>query len=245
MKQVPLAAKIRQERGSARMRRLRSKGLVPAEIYGHKEANRSIEIPAKELSKILATAQGENIFFNLNVEGAKEGNPVLAVLKEIQYHKLDHSLLHADFHTVKLNEKIRLRIPIRVVNADTCEGVKEGGVLQTFLRSLEIFCLPAEVPEGVQVDAQHLKIGDNVHVSDLKIPGDVKILQDPGEVVVSVAAQAAEEVKAEVAPAAGAAGEPEVLSAKKKEEGGAEAVPAAGKEGAKAEAKADAKPEKK
>jgi len=241
MKQVPLSAKVREVRGSSRSRRLRNQGFVPAEVYGHKDANQSIQVPEKELSKILQTSKGENIFFSLSVEGAK-GEPFLAVLKEVQYHKLDHTLLHADFHKVKMNERIRIRIPIRVLNADLCDGVKTGGVLQTFLRALEVQCLPTQIPDAITVDALNLKVGDSVHVSDLKLPEGVKAVTGSGNVVVSVAAQMAEEVKAEVAAvpgAAPAAGEPEVLTAKKKEEGAAEAGKAGDAKAA--PAKADAK----
>jgi large subunit ribosomal protein L25 len=237
MKQVPLAAKVRTIRGSSRTRRLRATGFVPAEIYGHKEANQSIEVSEKELGKILASSRGENIFFALNIEGI-QGEPVVAVIKEIQYHKVNNSLMHADFHKVKMNEKIRIKIPIRVDNADTCEGVKLGGTLQSFMRALEVQCLPTQIPEAIHVDALHLNIGHSIHVSDLKLPEGVKAVQSGGSVILSIAAQMAEEVKAEVvaapvegAAAAGAPGEPEVITAKKKEEG--EAAPA-GKGDAKA-----------
>ena len=249
MKQVPLAAKIRTIRGSSRTRRLRATGFVPAEVYGHKEPNQSIEVPEKDLSKILMTAKGENLFFALDIQGAKAGEPVLAVIKEIQYHKLNNRILHADFHKVKMNEKIRIRIPVRVQNADTCEGVKAGGTLQSFLRSVEVQCLPAQIPDSIQVDALHLAVGDSVHVSDLKLPEGVKAVTPGDSVVVSVAQQMAEEVKAAApvegaaaAPAAGA--EPEVLTAKKKEEGEAGAKAEGGK-AAPAAGKAEAKPAEK
>lgn len=247
MKQVPLQAKVRTSRGSSRSRRLRSSGFIPAEVYGHKEPNQSIEVPEKELSKILGSAKGENLFFALAIEGAKSGEPLLAVIKEVQYHKISHSLLHADFHKVKMNEKIRIKIPIRVLNADLCDGVKSGGVLQVFMRSLEVQCLPTQIPEAIQVEALNLKVGDSVHVSDLKLPEGVKAIQGAGNVVMSVAAQMAEEVKAEVAPVEGAAvaGEPEVLSAKKKEEGEAEAGKAAPGGKAAPAGKAEAKPAEK
>lgn len=237
MKQVPLTAKIRTSRGSSRTRRLRAGGLVPAEVYGHKEPNQSIEVNEKELSQILASAKGDNIFFALNIEGAKSSEPVLAVIKEIQYHKINSRVLHADFHKVKMNEKIRIKIPIRIQNADTCEGVKEGGVLQSFLRSVEVQCLPTQIPDAIPVDAAHLAVGHSVHVSDLKMPEGVKAVTPSGNVVLSVAKQMAEEVKAVVAPVEGAApvagapgaAEPEVITAKKKEEGEAGAKPEAGK----------------
>jgi large subunit ribosomal protein L25 len=250
MKQVPLAAKIRTVRGSSRTRRLRSSGFVPAEVYGHKETNQSIEVPEKELTKILSSAKGDNIFFALDIEGAKAGEPLLAVIKEVQVHKLNNSILHADFHKVNMKEKIRIKVPIRVLNGDICEGVKVGGVLQLFMRTLEVQCLPAQIPDAVQVDALHLAVGHSVHVSDLKLPEGVKAVQASNSVVVSVAQQMAEEVKAApaegAAPVEGAAAstEPEVLTAKKKEEAAAaDGKAPAGKADAKAApaAKADKK----
>ena len=226
MKQVPLTAKVRTTKGSSVARRSRAQGVVPAEIYGHKSENQSIEVSEKEFVKIISSAKGENIFFALNIEGAKTAGPVLAVVKEIQYDKVSNSVLHADFHQVNMKEKIRIKVPVRVLNTDTCEGVKEGGVLQLAMRTVEVQCFPTEVPESIQVDAAHLGIGSAVHVSDLKLPEGVRAVQSAGSVVVSVAQQMAEEVKAaptaEAAAAAaapGAAAEPEVLTAKKKEEG--------------------------
>ncbi len=237
MKQVPLNAKIRTDRGSSRARRLRSSGFVPAEVYGRNETNQSIEVSEKELGKILSSTEGENIFFELKIDGSK-GSPVLAVLKEVQYHKVNSSLVHADFHQVKMDQKIRIKIPIHVLNADKCEGVKVGGVLQTLLRALEVQCLPTQIPDAIEVDSTPLAVGHSLHVSDLKLPEGVRPLQSPGVVVISVAAQMAEEVKAEATPtvegaaaAATAPGtEPEVITAKKKEEGeAAEKAPAADK----------------
>jgi large subunit ribosomal protein L25 len=254
MKQVPLAAKIRAKKGSSHSRRMRQKGLIPAEVYGHKEPNQSIEIPAKEFSTILASAKGENIFFNLTIEGGK-GGPVLAVIKEIQYNKVNESILHADFHKIKMDEKIRIKVPIHVLNADTCEGVKIGGVLQTFIRALDVQCLPTQIPDAITVDALNMKIGDSVHVSELKLPEGVKTIQFGDKVVISIGAQMAEEVKPEVAAEVAApgtevaAGEPEVIGAKKEEgaeEGKADAKAPAGKADAKAPAgKGEAKPAEK
>ncbi|HVM32887.1 MAG TPA: 50S ribosomal protein L25 [bacterium] len=236
MKQVSIAAKIRTARGSAQTRRLRAEGLVPAELYGHKETNQSIAVNGKDLNKILAASRGENVFFVLNVDGAK-GEAPLAIIKELQYDKIKSSIIHADFHKVNMNEKIRIKVPVKIVNGDIADGVKEGGTLQIFMRTLEVYCLPNQTPESIQVDVLSLKVGEVIHISDLKLPEGVKATQDGVSVIVSVAAQAAEEVKAEAAPGAAVAGapaaagaaEPEVITAKKKEEGAADAkAPAAG-----------------
>jgi large subunit ribosomal protein L25 len=178
----------------------------------------------KDLNKILASSRGENIFFALNLDG--QSGETLAIIKEIQYDKIKSSIIHADFHKVKMDEKIRIKVPIKIVNGDLAEGVKEGGTLQTFMRTLEVYCLPTQIPEAIQVDVIALKVGEAIHVSDLKLSGDVRPTQDGASVIVSVAAQQAEEVKAEVAAVPGAAAavpgapaaEPEVITAKKKDE---------------------------
>ena len=183
---------------------MRSTGVVPAEIYGHKETNQSVEVNGKELAKILQTTRGENIFFALKVDG-QAGEPVLAVIKEIQFDKTSGSILHADFHKVKMDEKIRIKVPLRIVNAVECAGVKAAGTLQIALRSLEVQCLPAQIPEHIDVDVINLAINQSLHVSDLKLPEGLKSTQSMGSVVASVAEQMAEEVKAVVAPVEGAA----------------------------------------
>jgi len=237
MKQVELTAKIREERGTTRTRALRTQGWVPAELYGRKEENKSLSVPQKDLTRALQSSGGESLFFNL-VIGADA--PVLAVLREVQYHRVDHSIQHADFQKVRLDEKVRVKVPVRPKNADVCEGVKAGGTLQLFKRSIEVFCLPGQIPQAIEVDITALQIAQSLHVADLKLPEGIQVLDSPKTAVLSIAAPMAEEVaptpvagavpaegEAAAAPAEGAAaGEPEVITAKKKEgeEGAAEAA---------------------
>jgi large subunit ribosomal protein L25 len=233
MKQLPLSVKARpaEQQGSANANRLRKSGFVPAEVYGHGEGNLSVALPGKDFTKMLSSLKGENVLFALQVEGSNTS--VLALVKEIQFGRMDHTIQHVDFLKVKMDEKIRVRVPIRLLNAALCEGVKEGGSVQHMLRSVEVQCLPNQVPDHLDVDAAPMVIGASIHVSDLKTSEGVKFITDSKTVVLTVAAPVAEEKVAEavagVVPAAGAApagaAEPEVLTAKKKEEG---AAPAAG-----------------
>ncbi len=246
MKRLSLSVQSRSkpQQGSAQSRRLRRSGFVPAEIYGHADSNLSVSLPAKEFGQLLSSMKGENAFFALRVEGVAE--PLVTMVKEIQYAPMDHSIIHVDFIKVKMNEKIRVRVPVRILNADICVGVKAMGTLQHFLRNIEVQCLPDQVPEHLDVDAASLDIGASVHVSDMKIPEHVRITTDPKTVVVMVAQQTAEEKVAEVAavaaPVEGAAApgaEPEVLTTKKKEEG--EAAEKKGGDAKKPAEKADKK----
>jgi large subunit ribosomal protein L25 len=228
MKQLALTVKPRpaSQQGSANSRRLRNSGLVPAEVYGHGDGNLSVALPGKEFAKMLSTLKGENVLFSLQVEGGASN--VLVLVKEIQFGRMDHSIKHVDFLKIKMDEKIRVRVPVRVLNIDKCEGVKEGGNVQHLLRTLDVQCLPGLVPDHLDVDVAALVIGASVHASDLKVPEGVKIITDSTTVVVMVSAPVAEEKVAEavagavpVAGAAAAATEPEVLTAKKKEEAAA------------------------
>lgn len=232
MKQLSLTVQTRpvEKQGSANSRRMRAAGLVPAEIYGRGSKNLSVTLPGKEFAKMLSSLKGENVLFSLQVEGGPSN--VLALVKEIQFGRMDHSVSHVDFVTVKMDEKIRVRIQVRVLNADKCAGFKEGGSVQHMLRTLEVQCLPNAVPDHLEVDVTPLIIGASVHVSDLKVPEGVKVVTDPKTVVVMIAAPVAEEkapdatagTAAAGAAATGAATEPEVLTAKKKDEAAAPAA---------------------
>lgn len=124
-------------------------------------------------------------------------------------------MLHVDFQVIQKDEKIRLSVPLHFKGAETCEGVKLGGVFEALLRSVEVYCFPDRIPEALEVDVQHLAINQSVHVRDLAAPEGVQILNDPESVVALVAPPTKEE---EVQPAPAQAAEPEVLTAKKKEE---------------------------
>jgi large subunit ribosomal protein L25 len=100
--------------------------------------------------------------------------------------------LHADLYEVRMDETITVSIPVRIVGK--AAGVEEGGILDHSLRELEIECLPGSIPDGVEVDVSALTIGDSIHVSDLKLPEGVKVLEDAGTPVVAVTTPAAEEV---------------------------------------------------
>ncbi len=245
MKQLPLAVQARpaEKKGTSNSRRMRRQGLVPAEIYGPDQSNLSVTLQEKEFTRLIASLKGESVLFSLQVENGP-AEPILAMVKEIQYGRMDHSIQHCDFLKVKMDQKIRVRVPLRVINVDQCVGVKANGNLQHFLRAIELYCLPTQVPVALEVDAAPLEIGASLHVSDLKVPEGVKIVTPSMTVVVMVAEQAAEEKVAEVvaataegaAPVAGgtdaagaAAGEPEVITAKKKDGEAAAPAPAAGK----------------
>lgn len=209
-----LSAQPREERGKNAMRRLRSEGLVPAVLYGHRDETRTLTLRAQELDKLLASISVENTIIDLTIDG---GRPVQTLVREVQRHPAKRVVQHIDFLLIHAGEKISLEIPVRLHGSPI--GVRDnGGILQEVLREIHVECLPRDIPEAIDIEIGDLDIGGAVHVRDVSIP-NVKILNDEDLVIASVmpptvAALPEDEGGEE------AAGEPEVIG--RAEEEGAE-----------------------
>src|SRR5690606_2337303 len=211
---VSLTAVAREERGKNAMRKLRTEGLAPAILYGRGDETRALLLKAQELEKLLATISVENTIIDLAIDG---GRATPTLIREVQHHPAKKVVLHVDFLQIHAGEKIHLEVPIRLHGSPV--GVRDnGGVLQEVLRELHVECLPRDIPEAVDLEIGHLDIGDSVHVKDISIP-NVKILNDPDLVVVTVLAPTVSALPEEEAEAAEEAGEvePEVIRRREEE----------------------------
>ncbi len=208
---ISLEAKPRNERGKNASRRQRAQGLVPITVYGGGKETASASVVKRELAALLR-AHGRNVIFTLNVDGAT--TPVK--IADAQFDPVKGSLIHMDLMRISLTEKSKFEVPIRI--AGEADGVKNlGGVLEVVTHSLEVRCLPGDLPSVVEVDVTPLGIGDNFKVGDLKLDSRIEILDDPETVIATVVPPRAEEPAPEVAPEAAAA-EPEVIKKGKAEE---------------------------
>ena len=228
-----LTAQRRPLKGGRPVTQLRREGLVPGIVYGKGTESLPVAVQQRELVKLLHSRAGEHSLVTLRLEDTTSWEkPVL--VKEIQHDPVDGHILHVDFQTIVLTERLRVRVPL-ILKGEAVGVKQDGGILEHFLREVEVECLPTEMPASVEFDVSALKIGDAVHVRDLALPKNAKIVSDPEGVIASV--QKPKEEKPE--EAAAAVTEPEVLR-EKKEEG----EPAAAEEskGEKPEAK---KPEPK
>jgi large subunit ribosomal protein L25 len=222
----------RSKRGKNEARRLRATGKIPAVVYGGKDGGKAIAVDPKVLARILRTKQGANTLISLNVPGAGDAR---VLVREYQLDPVTHELLHADFYRVAMDKLIR--IPVTVVAQGEPKGVKQqGGVLDIVHRQIEIECLPADIPNNIEVDVRELMVGQSIRVKDLATNAKWKAMTDPETMLLHVIIPKVEETPApgtEVAAAGAAAApaEPEVIKKGKKEEEGAEAAaaPAAGK----------------
>ncbi len=213
MKEVSLAVHPRGGTGTGAARTSRVQGNIPAIMYGPElEKPMPIAVNDKEFRTVMKGVQGGNAMFNLSLNGTVRK----AILREIQRDKITSRVIHVDFHAISLTRPLHIRIPIHV--SGTPLGVKnEGGVLQLTKRDVEISCLPADIPEFVEIDISNMNIGDSIHARDLNIP-NAKILEDEDQTFVVVSAPTA----AEATPAAAAAAEATLAAA----------APAAGAKGA-------------
>lgn len=208
---------IKREVGSrGELRRLRQEGLLPAILYGADLGSMPIQVPTKELERIISSPTGRNTLIQLEIKGDRK-KPPLAIIKDIQRDPIKGVLLHVDFQQISLREKLQTEVP--VVLAGTPVGVNEGGTIQVGLRSVEIECLPAEIPSALTLDVSGMAIGDKLTVADLEVPEGVKILSDPEQILVSVVSpRAAVEEETEVSAEAAGPGQPEETEDEKAEE---------------------------
>ena len=215
MERLSIHAEKRDVQGKGVARSLRRDDMIPAVLYRAGKAQ-SIKLARKELAKLINTLSGEQVIVDLHFA---DGEKKLALLKDFQVDPVNRELLHTDFFEVSLTEAIR--VTVHVVTVGEPIGVKrDAGILQHALREVEIECLPDKIPGKIDIDIAKLELGQSVHVSDLKFEEGIKVLTDPGDVIVTVIAPVAEAAPVEEA-AAPVAAEPEVVVKKGKKEVGA------------------------
>lgn len=230
MEFVKLTAKPREIAGTRGVRRLRKAGQIPAVVYGHDVPPRNIQIAKDELATALK--KGSRLI-DLTVGDTVEK----ALLKEVQWDALGDQIIHLDFARIDL--KKTLTIEVEVVLKGTPEGTKEGGVLEHRLMKILVKCLPTNIPKSIEVDVTAMKVDDVLHVRDITFPEGVTPATNPDVVVagVRIPVEVVAPAVTEIGPS-----EPEVITAKKPEEG-EEAAPAA--KSAKASPAKEEKAEKK
>ncbi len=213
-REITLAAEVRNSRGKNEARRTRRDGHIPAVLYGAYKDPVSIALDPKELSR-LVRGSGLNTIFDLAINGG-ETTPVMVVDQQVD--PIRGNLLHADLKRIDLTKRIRVTVPVHT--AGEPKGVKvQGGLLEVVTRSIEIECLPDEIPDSYTVDVTELMIGQSKRASDVGVAASAKMLTPADTVVAHVVALRAEvaATPAEAAPVAGAP-EPEVAKKGKKEE---------------------------
>lgn len=207
MASIQLEADIRKEKPSV----LRRKGAIPAVVYGKNITPIPIQIDGRNFIKLFGKNLGKNQIISLNIKKESEviSFPVLA--HDFQLDPILDNIMHVDFLKIAMEEEIRTKIPVAIVGE--AQGVKlDGGILFQALRSIEVKCLPADIPDKIEVDVSLLKIGNSIHVSDVIAPKGVSIITAKNESIVTVTSPTKEEEEApkeEAAVVAGAEAAPQ------------------------------------
>ena len=166
----------RAEKGGRSARILRKDGIIPANYYYKGEENINLSVVKLELLKSLRS--GHRIF-EVNLKGGTQ----YVMLKEIQYHPVTDDIIHVDLMRIRRDEKITISVPL--VLEGTAIGVKEGGVVMQNLISIEIMCLPSDIPEQIAIDISDLEIQTSLNVEDLEVSEELEILTSSDLTVVS------------------------------------------------------------
>jgi len=218
MDELLLEAQLREEIGKNRSKALRHAGVIPAVVYSEGKKAMSIKVSRSVLLKLIHQHQIENAIITLQVkDDKKKSRPCM--IKEMQHDPVKGDILHIDLYEISLTKALKVNVP--VTTKGEAVGVKsDGGSLEHIMWEIEIECLPTDIPKNFEVDISALKIGDVIHVKDIKFPEKVKVLAEPDSIVLHIAAPMKEEVVAVEGEAAAA--EPEALKEKKEEpaEGG-------------------------
>jgi len=218
-----VTAEVRSSRGKNEAKRLRVSGRIPAVIYGAFKDPCAVSVNPKDITRILRSKTGHNSIFDVEVANI-EKTPV--IVAEEQYHPIKGTLMHIDLKRIDLTRKLKVSVPVHVVGE--AKGVKQqGGVLDVVTRTIEIECIPDDIPDQFDIDVTELMIGNNIRVSELPVKEGVRILTAPEAVVAHVVGIKEEVVATPEAVVAATPAEPEVAKKGKKEEEGA--APAAEK----------------
>jgi large subunit ribosomal protein L25 len=207
----------REETGKNVNRRIRSRGDIPAVLYGAERDTVPIVVERRKMQEAFRHGASENTIFLL--KRAESDQQRHARIREMQIDPVTREIQHIDFQRVLMDQTIRVFVPIETVGTPT--GVKdEGGVLDNVTREVEVECLPGDIPERIEVDVTALAIGDNLTADALTLPKGVELLEDLDRVIVSVAypdrIEEPEEEAEELLEAA--AEEPELIGRHREEE---------------------------
>ena len=243
---IEISARKREAQGTGASRRLRQMGRVPGIVYGGDKSPMNIELDHKDLFFNLRNEKFHASILTLDLSGEKQQ----VLLRAVNMHPFKAQVQHVDFQRVSADKKIHMKVPLHFVNAERSPGVKEqGGIVNHVLNELDVVCLPADLPEFVEVDLGGLSVGNSLHVRQLPLPKGVELAlskdEDPVVATVVVPQLVTEEEEAAQAAAAVAPSEiPTTEQAAPAKEGEAPAAGAAAEKAKPAEKPAEKKEKK-
>lgn len=203
-KTLTLKAEIREHTGSKTVRRLRTKGMIPAIVYGHKKEPVAISLDAHNFAEGLH--HGHRIM-DIQIGKKKEKT----IIKDLQYDYLGKNVIHVDLMRVSMTEMVKVTVPIELKGI--AQGTHEGGIVEEHTDHLEVECVVTNIPETIIVPVKDLGVGQAIHAGEIELPEGIKLISSPELLLVTchvvAAAKSAEEVEEEEPAAPEVIGEAE------------------------------------
>ncbi len=196
MVQSPLRVKPRIRIGKSGAREVRKEGNIPAILYGQGEDPVPIVVRPDELKRALSNSAGINTVLELEIDGSEPPAKKFSMVKEIQKDPIKNRVIHLDFLAIDMKKSVRVKVPVNTRGRS--EGERRGGRLEKLMRTIDLECLPGDIPDLIEIDVSSLDIGGFVDIAGLEFGEGVKPIRDGSEKVVQVIAQrSTEDVEAE------------------------------------------------
>lgn len=208
-----LDAEVRETAGRGASRRLRQSDKIPAVVYGGGQPAMTLVLDHNKTKQALTNESFYSRILTLKI--GKNAEKV--ILKDVQRHPAKPRITHLDFLRIRADQKLRMNVPIHFIGEDKAPGLKEGGVISHHMSDVEVSCLPADLPEYIELDASNLGLNQSLHLSHLKLPKNVELVafshgkEGHDQTIMSIHVPKVEEeapaVTAEAAPGEGKEGE--------------------------------------
>jgi large subunit ribosomal protein L25 len=224
---VTIKAAARSQAGKGAARSVRREGNVPGVVYGDGQAPQMITLTYKNVLPHVETGRFLSTLVDLDVDG----KTVRAIPRDVQFEPVKDRIIHVDFLRLGKDSRIAVNIPVHFKNQDAAPGLKAGGVLNIVSHSVNLYCPADFIPDDISVDLTGMNIGDNIHLSDVKLPDRVTAVSREDATLAAITSQAKEEAAPEGAPVAA-----EVPASNQKAPAAAAAAPAKGAKAAAAPA---------
>lgn len=200
----------REMTGTGVCRKIRGNNLVPVILYGPDyKAGLAGTVQLKAVEKVTNSARRDTTLIELSIS---DGTNAEALIRDVQRHPLSQKIRHIDFYQVLKGHKVKVEIPVRILNVEQSAGIKDGGLLSTSLRFVHVEVQPSEIPDEITVDAAGFEMGKELFVKDLEVPEGVAVLNDPDSLVLHIAEPKAFEEEAPAEEDGAAPAEVEVVA---------------------------------
>ena len=187
MVQSSLRVKPRKRIGKSGAREVRREGNIPAILYGRGEDPVPLVVRPDELKRALSNNAGLNTVLKLEIDGSETPSKKFSMVKEIQKDPIKNRVIHLDFLAIDMQKSVRGKVPVNTQGRS--EGERRGGKLEKLMRTIDLECLPGDIPDSIEIDVSDLGMGDFVDIAGLKFGEGVKPIRDGSEKVVHVISQ--------------------------------------------------------